>query len=79
MYAMPQKQETRMDPPDHAGEQPPLDEYVFDLDLRGRTPTEVLHRLSYLRPEGFTALLKAVAQKDYALQDTLLRRWGVWR
>lgn len=79
MYALQGKSEARMDTSDNARSQSQNGQYIFDLDLRGRTPTEVIHRLSYLRPEGFTALLKAVAQNDRTLTDTLLRRWGIWR
>lgn len=71
-----------MDTQDNAGSGVSFGQYLRDFDILGRTPSEIargVSELAYSRPEAFTALAKAIAPGNRALEDQILRMWGIRR
>lgn len=62
---------------DHAGSEPPPEEYVRNIDLRAWNLAIDLERLAYTRPDAFKELLKEIAKGDLSLYRSLLWRWGI--
>lgn len=54
--------------------------YLFrNIDLRGKTPAYICNWLSYTRPVAFAALVKAISRGDRAVENKILRLWGIRR
>lgn len=53
-------------------------QYLSDFDLRGYTNSEVFEWLAYTRPGAFKLVAQAIAKGDRAIENKVLRRWGVW-
>lgn len=68
-----------MDTQNNAGSDTQGRQYICDFDIRGRTFADLVGWLSYVKPEGFAELVKAITQNDASLKAEILRRWGVWR
>lgn len=78
-----------MDTSDYARIKPARGQCVPDADISGRGPSiiesdffrpdlrEAVSVIAYTRPEGFTELAKAIAPGNTALQNQILRHWGI--
>ena len=68
-----------MDASDNVGSEFEDRERLRYVNLFRSDLTADLAEIAYVRPEGFRRLVKAISLNDQSLENTILRRWGVWR
>lgn len=65
---------------DNARDKFTLRQHFRDADLLGYEPANINRAISefaYTEPEAFKALVKAIAPTNIALENQILRSWGI--
>lgn len=69
-----------MDTQDHVGSGFVSSQQFRNLDVLGRTlAQDGGGRIAHTFPQAFARLVKTLARGDEALEDQILRRWGIRR